>query len=104
MLAQPEGSTIEFTPPSADTEIVSIVCDGAGDYVFELTADDSLDTGSGTVTVHVFENACEAAQSLPDFVPLTGDVNLDCTVNLVDLALLVGDWLMNNELTAYIAE
>ncbi len=104
VLAQPEGSTIEFTPPSADTEIVSIVCDGAGDYVFELTADDSLDTGSGTVTVHVFENACEAAQSLPDFVPLTGDVNLDCTVNLVDLALLVGDWLMNNELTAYIAE
>ncbi len=96
--AQPEGGTIEFTPPSADTESVRVVCSGVGDYVFELTADDSLDTGSGTVTVHVFENACEAAQSLPDYVPLVGDLNGDCRVDEADLVLLVENWLQDNSL------
>jgi len=102
--AQPEGGTVEFTPASADTESLSVVCDSIGDYVLELAANDSSDTGTDTITIHIFENACEATKSLPDYVPLVGDLNADCRVDDLDLALLQENWLMNNELTSYYTE
>jgi len=102
--AQPEGSTIELTPASADTESLSVVCSGVGDYVLELAANDSSDTGTDTITIHVFENACEATKSLPDYVPLVGDLNEDCRVDDLDLALLQENWLKNIELTSYVVE
>ncbi|UCC98875.1 MAG: hypothetical protein JSW66_03085, partial [Phycisphaerales bacterium] len=102
--AQPEGSTVELTPASADTESLSVVCSSVGDYVLELAADDSSDVGTDTITIHVFENACEAAKSLPDYVPLVGDLNEDCRVDDLDLALLEENWLKNIELTSYVVE
>ena len=102
--SQPEGGFVEITPASADSESISVVCSGAGDYVLELAADDSSDTGTDTVTIHVFENACEATKSLPDYVPLVGDLNEDCRVDDLDLALLEENWLKNIELTSYYTE
>ena len=102
--AQPEGGTVELTPVSADTESLSVVCSGAGDYVLELAADDSSDIGTDTITIHVFENACEATKSLPDYQPLVGDLNEDCQVDDLDLALLEENWLKNIELTSYVVE
>ena len=102
--AQPEGGTVELTPASADSESLSVVCDTAGDYVLELAANDSSDTGTDTITIHVFENACEATKSLPDYVPLVGDLNEDCKVDDLDLALLEENWLKNIELTSYYTE
>ena len=102
--SQPEGGTVEFTPASADAESLSVVCSVAGDYILELTADDSSDSGTDTMTIHVFENACDATKSLPDYVPLVGDLNEDCQVDDLDLALLQENWLKNIELTAYVVE
>jgi hypothetical protein len=102
--SQPEGSTVEFTPASADSESLSVVCSGLGDYVLELAANDSSDTGTDTITIHVFENACEATKSLPDYVPLVGDLNEDCQVDDIDLAMLEENWLKNIELTSYVVE
>ena len=101
---QPEGGTVEFAPASADTKSLSVVCSGVGDYVLDLAANDSSDTGTDTIAIHVFENACEAAKSLPDYVPLVGDLNEDCRVDDLDLALLEENWLKNVELTSYYIE
>jgi len=86
------------------TESLSVVCSGAGDYVLELAVDDSSDIGTDTITIHVFENACEATKSLPDYVPLVGDLNEDCRVDDIDLAMLEENWLKNIELTSYVVE
>ena len=102
--AKPEAGTVEFTPAAADTESISAVFTGAGDYVIELAANDSADTGTDTITIHVFENACEATKSLPSYVPLVGDLNEDCQVDDLDLALLEANWLKNIELTSYFTE
>jgi len=102
--SQPEGSTAELTPVSADAESISLVCSIAGDYVLELVADDSSDTGADTMTIHVFENACDATKSLPNYVPLVGDLNEDCQVDDLDLAMLQENWLQNIELTSYYTE
>jgi hypothetical protein len=102
--SQPEASNVELTPASADAESLKVVCDSIGDYVLELTADDTSDVGTDSITIHVFENACEATKSLPGYVPLVGDLNQDCRVDDLDFALLQENWLMNNELTSYYTE
>ena len=56
-------------------------------------------TGSATVTINVYNDGCEAAQSLPDYIPFPGDLNGDCKVDDLDLAILEEDWLKDNSLT-----
>ena len=102
--SQPEGSNVVLTPASADTESLKVVCDSIGDYVLEFAADDTSDIGTDTITIHIFENACEATKSLPDYVPLVGDLNQDCQVGHLDFALLADDWLQNIELTSHYIE
>jgi hypothetical protein len=47
----------------------------------------------------VYNDSCEAAQSLPDYEPFPGDLNGDCIVDDLDLAILQEDWLKDNSLT-----
>ena len=56
-------------------------------------------TGSDTVKINVYDDRCQAAQSLPDYVPLVGDLNGDCKVDDLDVALLQENWLRDNSLT-----
>jgi len=65
----------------------------------QLDAFDGEYTGSDTVAINVYRDGCEAAKSLPDYVPLLGDLNGDCKVDEADLALLEENWLMDNSLT-----
>jgi len=76
----------------------SITLSAPGEYVLRLEADDGESTGSDTVTINVYSDSCEAAQSLPDYVPLVGDVNADCVVDARDLALMAMSWLEDNSL------
>jgi len=69
-----------------------------GQYVLQLEASDGEYTGSDTVTINVYNDNCEAAQSLGDYVPLVGDLNGDCKVDDVDTALLQENWLKNSAL------
>ena len=80
-----EDTTVTFAAP--------------GEYVLQLEASDGEYTGSDTVTINVYNDSCEAAQSMPGYEPLVGDLNGDCRVDDIDMALLEENWLEDNSLT-----
>jgi len=90
------GAAVIQTPTAEDT---SITLSAVGQYVLKLEAFDGEYTSSDTITINVYNNSCEAAQSLPNYVPLVGDLNGDCKVDDADLALLQANWLKDNSLT-----
>jgi hypothetical protein len=83
-----ETATAEDTSVTATAEDTSVTLSAVGEYVLQLEAFDGDYTGSDTVTINVYNDSCEAAQSLPDYEPLVGDLNGDCKVDDVDMALL----------------
>jgi hypothetical protein len=93
----PNNPDAVINDPSA--EDTSITLSAVGEYVLQLDASDGTKTGLDTVTINVYNDGCEAAQSLPDYVPLVGDLNGDCKVDDVDMALLEENWLQDNSLT-----
>jgi hypothetical protein len=93
----PNNPDAVIADPSA--EDTSIILSSVGEYVLQLEASDGKRTGSDTVTINVYNDGCEAAQSLPDYVPFPGDLNGDCKVDDLDLAILEADWLKDNSLT-----
>jgi len=92
----PNSPDAVITEPSA--EDTSITLSALGEYVLQLEAFDGKYTGSDTVTINVYNDSCEAAQSLPDYEPFPGDLNGDCIVDDLDLAILQEDWLKDNSL------
>ncbi len=96
VVAEPnEGTAVIGDPTQLDT---TVTLTAVGTYVLELTADDGEYTGSDTVTINVYNDSCEAAQSLPDYVPIPGDLNGDCRVNDLDMEILQAHWLECNAL------
>jgi hypothetical protein len=93
----PNNPDAVIADPSA--EDTSITLSALGEYVLQLEASDGEKTGSDTVTTNVYNDGCEAAKSLPDYVPFPGDLNGDCKVDDLDLAILEADWLKDNSLT-----
>jgi hypothetical protein len=93
----PNNPDAAFADPSA--EDTTITLSTAGEYVLQLEASDGEYSSSDTVTINVYEDSCQAAQSLPDYVPLVGDLNGDCKVDDADMSLLQENWLMDNSLT-----
>ena len=93
----PNSPDAVIADPSA--EDTSITLSAYGEYVLQLEASDGEYVGSDTVTINVYHDGCEAAQSLPDYVPFPGDLNGDCKVDELDLAILEEDWLKDNSLT-----
>ncbi len=93
----PNNPDALIAEPSA--EDTGITLSAAGEYVLQLEAFDGEYTGSDTVTINVYNDSCEAAQSLPDYEPFPGDLNGDCIVDDLDLAILQEDWLKVNLLT-----
>ena len=91
-----EGTTVIETVDAEDTSITLMA---VGEYVLQLEASDGEYTGSDTVTINVYNDGCEAAQSLPDYEPSPGDLNGDCIVNDLDLAILQENWLKDTSLT-----
>jgi hypothetical protein len=91
-----EGTAVIENSNSEDT---NITLSAVGEYVLELVATDGEYSGSDTITINVYNDSCEAAQSLPDYVPILGDLNGDCKVDEADMALLEENWLKDNSLT-----
>jgi hypothetical protein len=81
------------------TEDATVTFSATGRYVLQLEASDGEYTGSDTVTIDVYNDSCQAAQSVPGYQPLVGDLNGDCRVDDIDLALLQENWLKDNSLT-----
>ena len=105
-----EATTVQWSVVSEPNEGTALIEDGnaedtnvtfsaVGEYVLELVASDGEYTGSDTVTINVYSDSCEAAKSLPDYVPIVGDLNGDCKVDDLDMALLEENWLKDNSLT-----
>ncbi len=90
------GTAVIQTPNAEDT---NITLSATGQYVLQLEASDGEYTGSDTVTINVYNDSCEAAQSVPGYTPLVGDLNGDCRVDDADLQLLQENWLQDNSLT-----
>jgi hypothetical protein len=80
----------------ASSEDTVVTLSATGRYVLQLEAFDGEYTSSDTLTVSVYNDRCEAAKSLPDYEPLVGDLNGDCVVDDIDLALLQENWLKDN--------
>jgi hypothetical protein len=93
----PNNPDAVIADPSA--EDTTITLSAVGEYVLQLEASDGEYTDSDTVTINVYNDGCEAAQSLPDYVPLPGDVNGDCIFDQLDLDILNEDWLKDISLT-----
>jgi len=91
-----EGNGVIGTPTAEDT---SITLKAVGKYVLQVEAFDGEYSGSDTVTISVYNDSCEATKSLPDYEPLVGDLNGDCRVDDLDLAMLQENWLKDNSLT-----
>jgi len=93
----PNNPGAVIADPSA--EDTSITLSALGEYVLQLDASDGDKTGSDTITINVYNDGCRAARSLPDYEPFPGDLNGDCKVDDLDLAILQEDWLKDNSLT-----
>src|SRR4030042_1966435 len=72
-----EGTAIIEMAGAEDT---GITLSSLGQYTLQLEAFDGEHRSVDTVTINVYNASCEAAQSLPDYVPLVGDLNGDCKV------------------------
>ena len=84
---------------AAGRERAAAILAAVGEYVLQLVAFDGEYAGSDTITINVYNDSCEAAQSLPDYAPLVGDLNGDCRVDDDDFTLLQENWLKDNSLT-----
>jgi hypothetical protein len=93
----PNNPDAVIADPSA--EDTTITLSAVGEYVLQLEASDGEYTGSDTVTINVYIDGCEAAKSMPDYVPLPGDINGDCIFDQLDLDILNEDWLKDISLT-----
>ncbi len=96
VVSEPNEGAAVLDGADADSAVATLGV--AGQYVMQLQASDGEYSGSDTVTISVYADSCEAAKSLPDFVPLPGDLNGDCRVDDLDLAILQAHWLECNAL------
>ncbi len=90
-----EGAAVIADPAQLDT---TVTLTETGTYVLQIEASDGEYSGSDTMTINVFADSCEAAQSLPGYEPIPGDINLDCVVNDLDMEILQAHWLECNAL------
>jgi len=63
-------------------------------FNFQVVASDGSATSTAwPVQVRVFSTPCAAAKDKSAAAVLPGDFNKDCTVNVVDLVIVINDWL-----------
>jgi len=92
----PNSPDAAIADPTAVNTTVTL--SALGEYVLRLQADDGEYQGEDTMVINVYSDSCEAAKSLPDYVPLVGDLDGDCDVDQDDLDLLMENWLKCNAL------
>jgi len=94
---EPNVGMAVITP--ANVEDPSVTFSAAGQYVLKAEVSDGEYTASDTVTIHVYSDRCGAAQAVPGYQPLVGDLNGDCRVDDLDMAILQQNWLQDNSMT-----
>ncbi len=97
VVSEPGEGDATITTPTAEDTTVTLAA--TGEYVLQIEAFDGEYTGVDTITINVYDDRCAAAQSLPDYEPIIGDLNGDCRVDDLDMTLLEEHWLEDNALT-----
>jgi hypothetical protein len=99
--SQVSGPPVSVTPVYIGTETVpramTATMTVANTYTFRLSVDDSAAVGTGDVTVTVYPDRCTATKARGVVLP-AGDMNGDCRIDFLDMALLSEDWLICNSL------
>ncbi len=67
-----------------------------GSYTLQLEAGDGEYTATDTMQIVLYADPCEHAKNQEGFEPIPGDINEDCIVNELDLAILEEHWLQWN--------
>jgi hypothetical protein len=93
-----DDPAVTIDNPTSETTAVTITA--VGSYVLKLTVDDSELSVSDTVTINVYNDACDAAKGVPGYTPLAADFDNDCDVDLDDFVVLSSDWLQSTALDA----
>ncbi|MFC1762153.1 hypothetical protein ACFL6U_08735 [Planctomycetota bacterium] len=70
----------------------TITCSALGEYVLQLEANDGEKTSQDTLTISVYSSPCEASKSLDEWELTPGDLNGDCIVDDLDMAILLENW------------
>ena len=96
VVSEPNEGTTVIGDTAAEDTVVTL--SATGQNFLQLEAVYGEYTGSNTVKVKVFSHGCESAKSLPDFELIPGDINEDCVVNELDMAILEAHWLEGNAL------
>lgn len=91
-IQQDNGSPAVLISPS-DSENAAVVFTQRGIYAFKLTADDGTGPVWDAVSVIVGADACDASHLLTGRPYSAGDLNQDCIVDALDLALFAAAWL-----------
>jgi len=66
----------------------------AGAYELTLTANDTVYTGSDTVSLTVYNDWCDALRTTGSLVPHETDYNGDCITDMRDFAILASEWML----------
>jgi len=64
-----------------------------GSYTLQLEASDGEFTATDTMQIVLYADSCEHAKNQEGFELIPGDINEDCIVNELDLAILEEHWL-----------
>lgn len=64
-----------------------------GTYTLQLEASDGQYSTTDTMQIVLYKDACEHAKNQEGFELIPGDINEDCIVNELDLAILQEHWL-----------
>ena len=96
VVSEPNEGTTVISDAGVEDTVVRL--SALGQYILQLEADDGEYMGARTVTINVYADGCEAAKSLPGFELIPGDLNEDCVVDELDLAILEEHWLESNAL------
>jgi len=95
MIAEPdELNPAQISDPHAANPTVT--ASEPGTYTLQLEAGDGEYTTADTVQIIVYADACEHASNQDGFEWIPGDINHDCIVDELDMAILELHWLESN--------
>jgi hypothetical protein len=99
VVSLPPDSAVSIANNSAAATTATLTVTGT--YVLELHAvDAALNEEADQMEISVYGDSCEAAKNNPNgYTAPLGDVNNDCKMDFIDLAILAASWLDDASLT-----
>jgi hypothetical protein len=95
VIAEPdESNPVQISDPLAANPVITII--EPGSYTLQLAAGDGELTAADTIQIILYADACEHAKNQEGFELIPGDINEDCIVDELDLAILEERWLQWN--------